>query len=196
MKSQAPNKTTKLAMIIAQLQTTLDVYDGLFNKEEDAKKIGESFPDIYQSISQSMRVHIIIGCAAVFTDPSKDSQGNQNLSLKNLEEMYSDAFKEDTKNAIKEVFDIVKNMNLKKYRNKHVVHLSLEEIMGGKHVSASINIDNIRELLHKTHLLLNKIAHDAKFMPNTEVNSFYREIPIRQSTTEFLNRISQKSDGK
>jgi hypothetical protein len=179
-----------MASVIAKLQTTLDVYEGLFVEIEDAEVTIKSFSEIGNSLKASLSTHIIIGCAAIFSDPEK-SCGNENMSLKNIISKYEDKLSENTQKLKKVIFGLVTEMNLKTFRNKHVGHFGLEECLGYKKVERDITVDKVRLLLKKSQIFINMLIKDAELMPEGHSLAYYSEIPASRSTKKYLMRLSQ-----
>ena len=179
----------KTASTIAKIQTALDVYEGLFARKEDAERILKQFREIGESIKRSLSTQIIIGCAALFSDPA-ESFGNENMSFENLIKKYECDFSNETQIVKKQLFDLVAQMNLKVFRNKHVGHFGLDEMLGHNNIERDINVMNVRMLLDKSQIFLNMIIHDSGLMPENESLEFYRKISKTRSTAEFLKRLS------
>ena len=179
----------KTASTIAKIQSTLDVYEGLFARKEDAEKILTHFQEIGEAIKRSLSTEIIIGCAALFSDPDK-SCGNENMSFKNLISKYECKFSNETQKGKNQIFNLIAQMNLKKFRNKHVGHFGLDEMLGNNHIIRDITVMNVRELLNKAQIFLNMIIHDSGLMPQNESLNFYRKISESRSTAEFLKRLT------
>ncbi|WP_339526578.1 AbiU2 domain-containing protein [Pseudomonas sp. EA_35y_Pfl2_R111] len=178
----------KMVSVIAKLQTTLDVYEGLFAEKNNAEITINNFHEIGNSIKNALRTHIIIGCAALFSDPSRTC-GNENMSLKNLIEKNESKLSASAIALKNEIFNLVENMNLKKFRNKHVGHFGLEEMLGFQATEAEITVSNVRLLLEKSQKFINILIHDAQIMPQNESLGFYSKIPNHRSTDKFLARL-------
>ncbi len=73
----------KMASVIGEINTALDVYEGMYARKEDAEVTIRPFPEIGSTLKRALTTIIIIGCAALFSDPDKTC-GNENMSLKNL----------------------------------------------------------------------------------------------------------------
>lgn len=182
----------KMASAMAKLQTTLDVYEGLFAKKEDAEITIMPFYEIGSSLKLALTTHIIIGCAAIFSDPIKTC-GNENMSLKNIVAKHEDKFSDMTLALKNEIFDLVIEMNLKTYRNKHVGHFGLKECLGYEEVDRDITVDNVRLLLQKSQVFINKVIQDAGIMPEGHSLAYYSKIPESRSTTKFLRRLNESA---
>jgi hypothetical protein len=178
----------RMASVIAKLQTSLDVYEGLFAEKYNAEITINHFHEIGSSLKSALRTHIIIGCAALFSDPSKTC-GNENMSLTNLIEKHESSLSPSAIALKNEIFNIVKEMNLKKFRNKHIGHFGLEEMLGFQATEAEITVSNVRSLLEKSQKFINMLIHDTKIMPQNESLGFYSKIPSHRSTDKFLARI-------
>lgn len=106
------SQVLKMAHVLAKLQRTLDVYEGLFASKEEAAVIFQSFNEIGDSLKSALSTHLIIGCAAIFSDPEK-SCGNENMSLKNLVSKHESSLGEDSQQLLGEIWESVEKMNLK-----------------------------------------------------------------------------------
>ena len=177
----------RTASAIANLQITLDVYEGLFARKEDAAVILKDFRQIGGAIKKSLSTEIIVGCAALFSDPAQ-SFGNKNMSLDNLVSKYEATFSDETKKVKSEISALVEGMNLKTFRNKHIGHFGLPEMLGETTIERDITVMNVRELLEKAQTFINMIMHDSGSMPADESLAFYRRIPKDCSPGAFLRR--------
>ncbi|WP_286221231.1 hypothetical protein [Marinobacter apostichopi] len=182
------SQVLKMAHVLAKLQRTLDVYEGLFASKEEAAVIFQSFNEIGDSLKSALSTHLIIGCAAIFSDPEK-SCGNENMSLKNLVSKHESSLGEDSQQLLGEIWESVEKMNLKKFRNKHVGHFGLEECLGFKQVDRNITVQSVRSLLKRADLLINHLITDASILPQGESLAFYSKIPAPRGTDEFLKRL-------
>ncbi|PVU67073.1 hypothetical protein C9E85_05395 [Plesiomonas shigelloides] len=174
--------------MIAQLQRTLDVYEGLFLRVQDAKIIMESFNEIGDTLKRSLSTHIIIGCAAIFSDSDKTC-GHENMSLKNIISKHQHNFSEETKQLYNDIILLVDEMNLKNYRNKHVGHFGLDESLGNKQVKRDITTTNTRKLLESSQILLNDIINDSSLLPKGHIVAYYTPIPQRRAPQRFLEKL-------
>lgn len=175
---------------LAELQSSLEVFKGLFLEKEDAEVLSSQFYEIGFALHKSLSTHLIIGCAALFTDPGTDKTSkNENLSFLNLYQKYNDKFSEETislKNNIEKIIDC---MNLKAFRNKYVGHFDLDHKLGNKSVVENITTHNLEELITKGQKLLNLIIRDAKLRPANNILAFYTPIPENRSVKRFLDRL-------
>lgn len=178
----------KMAHVLAKLQRTLDVYEGLFASKDDAAVIFQRFNEIGDSLKSALSTHLIIGCAAIFTDPEK-SCGNENMSLKNLVSKHESSLGHDSQRLLDEIWELVETMNLKIFRDKHIGHFGLEECLGFKIVDRDITVQNVRTLLKKADVLINCLIADAAILPQGESLAFYSAIPAQRGTVEFLKRL-------
>ena len=178
----------KMAHVLAKLQRTLDVYEGLFGSKEDAEVILQSFNEIGDSLKSALATHLIIGCAAIFSDPEK-SCGNENMSLRNLVAKHEGSLGKDSQRLLNDIWELVEKMNLKTFRNKHVGHFGLEECLGYSQVDRDITVQSVRSLLKKADLLINYLIADASIMPEGHYLAYYSKIPTPRGTDEFLKRL-------
>ena len=181
-------QVNKMAFALAELQSNLEVYKGLFQEKEDAEVIFSQFQEIGSALKKSLSTNLIIGCAALFTDPDK-SFGNENMSFYNLYEKHNDKLSTDTISLRESIDLIVKNMNLKTFRNKHVGHFGLDEKLGKQSVDANITTHNLEELMTKGQRLLNLIIRDAQLLPVGHSLAYYTPIPESRSVKRFLDRL-------
>ncbi|MCD1647531.1 hypothetical protein [Marinobacter adhaerens] len=182
----------KMALVLAKLQRTLDVYEGLFGSKDDAAIIFESFAEIGGSLKSALATHLIIGCAAIFSDP-EISFGNENMSLRNLVSKHESQLGEKSQRLLVEIWKSVEDMNLKKYRNKHVGHFGLEECLGYKEVDRDITVQSMRCLLKQADVFINQLIADASLLPEGHALAYYNRIPELRGTNEFLRRIQSNA---
>ena len=178
----------KMASVIGEINTALDVYEGMYARKEDAEIIIRPFPEIGSSIKRALTTHIIIGCAALFSDPDKTGS-NENMSLKNLVSKYEQSFKSDTLTLYQEIETLLSDMNLKIFRNKHIGHFDLEACLGNVQIPRDITVDLVRELLAKSATFINLVIRDANLMENGHSLSYSPSIPNSRGTNEFLGRL-------
>ncbi len=181
-------KVVKMAYFLANLQRTLDVYEGLFASKEDAAVILQSFSEIGGSLKSALATHLVIGSTAIFSDPEK-SCGNENTSLKNLVSKHESSLGEDFQRLLGEIWELVESMNLKKFHNKHVGHFRLEECLGYREVDRDITIQSLRSLLKKTDVLISYLIADASILPEGHSLAYNSKIPAPRGTDEFLRRL-------
>lgn len=182
----------KMATVIGEINTALDVYEGMYARKEDAEVTICLFPEIGTSLKRALTTHIIIGCAALFSDPDKTC-GNENMSLKNLVSKYEQNFKCDTLTLYQEIETLVSDMNLKIFRNKHVGHFDLEACLGYVQIQRDITVGKVRELLAKSATFINLVIRDANLMENGQSLSYSPSIPKSRGTNEFLERFRKNA---
>lgn len=178
----------KMAFALAELQSSLEVYKGLFQEKDDAEIIFSQFHEIGSALKKSLSANMIIGCAALFTDPNK-SFGNENMSFCNLYEKHDDKLSSEAISLKENIDLIVENMNLKRFRNKHVGHFGLDEKLGKQAVVANITTYNLEELMTKGQRLLNFIIRDAQLLQVGHSLAYYTPIPESRSVKRFLDRL-------
>ena len=184
----------KMARTLAELRSCLDVYEGLFKEQENVEMIHAQFKEIGKSLQSSLTVNLIIGCAALFTDPHETTikrQVIENMSFPNLHNKYIDKYSIETtklKNKIDEIIN-EENMNLKNFRNKHVGHFDLQVKLGNNNIPRTITIDTLKNLITDGSKLLHLITRDAKLLPTGQSIDYYTPIPETRSTKVFLNRL-------
>lgn len=179
----------KMAYALADLQSSLDVYKGLFQEKDDAEVIFSQFREIGTALTKSLSVDLLIGCAALFTDPDKGSRKEENMSFKNLYMKYEDKFSTEARSLRENIDQIVANMNLKTFRNKHIGHFDLYVKLGQQPVVANITTHNLEELITKGQRLLNIIIRDAQLLPVGHSLAYYSPIPESRSPKRFLDRL-------
>ena len=178
----------KMASVVGKLNTTLDVYEGLFGHKSDAQLTIRPYPEIGLSIKSSLITQIIIGCAALFSDPEKTC-GNENMSLKNLVSKHKHTFEDDTRNLYENIKNLVSEMNLKVFRNKHVGHFDLEACLGYAEIDRDITVDKVRKLLTMAASFINMVIRDAKLMEEGHSLSYSPTIPTSRNTKVFLEAL-------
>lgn len=181
-------QVNKMAFALAELQSSLEVYKGLFQDKEDAKVMFLQFHEIGSVLKKSLSVNLIIGCAGLFTDPH-ESLGNENMSFSNLYKKHSCKLSAEANSLIENIYLITQNMNLKTFRNKHVGHFGLDEKLGKQSVIANITTHNLEELMNKGQRLLNLIIRDAQLLPAGHSLAYYTPIPESRSAKRFLDRL-------
>lgn len=182
----------KMASVVAKLQTSLDVYEGMYARKEDAELTIRPFREIGNSLRAALSTHIIIGCAAIFSDPER-SCGNENMSLQNLVSKHKSRLSQEALDLLKEITTLVDDMNLKKFRNKHVGHFDLEACLGYSDVKRNINVQNVRDLLRNALRFINLVIRDANLMEQGHSLAYYSKIPSSRSTGVFLSRLKSNA---
>jgi hypothetical protein len=180
----------KMAFTVADLQSVLDVYKGLFLNEDDAKIIFSQFPEIAKALKNSLSTNLIISCAALFTDPAETPIAKvkyENMCFENLYKKYGCKFSSDTVDLKSQIQDLISSMNLKTFRNKYVGHYGLNEILGKNFIARNITTVNIETLLNKSQIMLNMIIRDAKLLPSGESLGYYSSILDSRSPKSFLD---------
>ncbi|WP_316674958.1 hypothetical protein [uncultured Tolumonas sp.] len=183
-------QVNRMAFALAELQSCLDVYKGLFQEKEDADILFLEFREIGAALKKSLSTNLIIGCAALFTDPEK-SFGSENMSFNNLYARYENKLAPDT-NALRD--NINKNlqlMNLKLFRNKLVGHFDLDAKLGKKLVDGYITTQALEDLIIDGQKMLNMIIRDAELRPTGNRLAFYTPISESRSVKHFLQRITK-----
>jgi hypothetical protein len=181
-------QVNKMAFALAELQSNLEVYKGLFQDKEDAEVVFSQFPEIGSALKKSLSVNLIIGCAALFTDPHETS-GNENMSFNNLYKRHGDNLSTEAISLRESINQIVENMNLKTFRNKHVGHFGLDEKLGKQSVVGNITTHNLEELMTKGQRLLNMTIRDAQLLPVGHSLAYYSPIPESRSAKRLLDRL-------
>lgn len=179
-------QVNKMAFALAELQSSLEVYKGLFQGKEDAEVIFLQFHEIGSALKKSLSVNLIIGCAAIFTDPH-ESLGNENMSFSNLYKKHYTKLSIEARLLKDSIDQIVQNMNLKTFRNKHVGHFDLEVKLGKKSIVANITTDDLKELMNHGQELLYLIIRDAQLLPAGHSLAYYTPIPDSRSAKRFLD---------
>ena len=85
--------------------------------------------------------------------------GHENMSLNNFIKKYESKLTIETMDLIEKQIKLVEKMNLKLFRNKHIGHYGLNEMLGVINVERETTASNIRELLNNAKLILNKINY-------------------------------------
>ncbi len=181
----------RMAWLVAELRSVLEIYRGFFEAPEDPEVFNVAFREIAATMQKSLSVRLIAGCAAVFTDPSSTC-GDENMSFHNLHEKYRDKLSAEASALWVRISGIVSNMNLAKFRHKYVGHFGLNEhLSSGLAVQASITNDQLHELLVAGEALINMIIRDAGVYQPGNYLAFYQPIPESRSTAQFLRRLRQ-----
>lgn len=178
----------KMAYEIAELQSALEVYRGFFEVKEEHDLFFSKFPEIGASLKKALSIKLIIGCAALLTDPH-ETKGDENMSLKNIYEKYKREFSPKTAELWANIETKTANMNLKKFRNKLVGHFSLDEKLGRKAVSAAITNQDIEELLLLSNQFLHSVIQDANSLKSGNILAYYTPIPARRSPKRLLEML-------
>jgi hypothetical protein len=186
-------QVNKMAFALAELQSSLEVYKGLFQGKEDAEVIFSQFHEIGSALKKSLSVNLIVGCAALFTDPHELS-GNENMSFSNLYKRHDKKLSIEADSLRGSIDQIVQNMNLKTFRNKHVGHFGLKEKLGKKSVAANITTHDLEELMNYGQRLLNLIIRDAQLLPAGHSLAYYTPIPDSRSAKRFLDRLRRANE--
>ena len=187
MKDQCYEMATKLA----ELRRVLDVYRGMFELPEDAAAIAGPFPEIAGAIRKSLSVHLLSGCAALFTDPAKTNK-DENMSFQNLIANFPPGLPAQAQTEWAKIEAIAAGMNLKGFRNKYVAHFGLlEHLIDAPAVEQGITSEKLHELLVAGESLINLIIRiPGVYQPGT-VFTFYQPIPASRSTAPFLRQLSR-----
>lgn len=189
------SQVLKMASVIADLQTTLDVYEGLFFSEDTNNSALNDFRRVGHVLKKSLETRIIIGCAAIFSDPSKPKKegSDENMSFDNLADRHKINLSDESQKLLAGIRAAIKEMGLKDYRNKHIGHFDLDVYLGKKSIEHGITINKIRVVLTKSQELINRIITDCRLLPDGHKLSFYSKIPKNQSPTELLRRLNNIS---
>jgi hypothetical protein len=118
-----------MSLKISDLQVALDVFEGMFISQKNSDQIVIPFPEIGRAISAALITELVIGCAAIFSDPPR-SMGNENMSIENLRLKYLSVESPATKLIYEQLTTILKAMNIKDFRNKYVGHFDLNNVLG------------------------------------------------------------------
>ena len=184
----AMDQVNKMAFALAELQSSLEVYKGLFQDKEDAEVMFLQFHEIGSALKKSLSVNLIIGCAALFTDHD-ESFGHENMSFGNLYKRYGNKLSIEANSLKGEIDQIVESMKLKTFRNKHVGHFGLEEKLGKKTVAANITTHDLEKLMKQGQRIINLIIRDAHLLPAGHSLAYYTPIPDSRTPKRLLDRL-------
>lgn len=182
------DQVNKMAFALADLRSSLDVYKGLFHNEEDVKIIRSQFQEISLVLQKSLSVKLIIGCAALFTDPPASFR-RDNMSFKNLYCKHSNKLSDDAHLLFEDIRHTAESVDLKNFRNRHVGHFDLDEKLSDEWSPKKITTHDLENLINSGERLLNLIIRDAKLRPAGHVLEYCNQIPESRSTKLFLDRF-------
>lgn len=183
------NQLHAMSLKISDLQVALDVFEGMFIGQKSADQIVIRFPEIGKSISAALITELIIGCAALFSDPPR-SMGNENMSIENLRSKYLSVESSETKLIYEKLTAILKEMNIKDFRNKHVGHLDLNNALGITSVNRHISVNQLREVFTLAQKYLHSLGRESGLLLKTEYMAYYSVIPASRNTEVFLSQLS------
>lgn len=166
-----------MGLIVADLQHTVDVLEGLFIGKSKEDSIETHFPEIGKVIYESLVVRLIAGSAALFSDSASFDDKDENMSLENLHEKYGGDKNERTNLLFKKIKIIVRDMNIKKYRHKYVAHFDLKELTRSSNnkIKRNITIENLREICLLSQEYIQLLAWESGIFKKTEYMSYYKE---------------------
>lgn len=175
-----------IGLITADIQHTLDVLEGLFIGKLKEDSIETNFPEVGKVIFDSLVIRVIVGCAALFSDPDI-SCGRENMSLKNLHIKHGGNEKECTNSLFEKIKTIVDEMNIKQYRNRYIAHFDLTELTGGNGnmTKRNITIKKLKELCSLSQEYIQLLGWESGIFKNTEHMSYYAQIPPHRGTDIF-----------
>lgn len=178
-----------MSLKISDLQVTLDIFEGMFIGQENSDQIVLPFPEIGKTISSALITELIIGCAAIFCDPSK-SRGNENMSIENLRIKYLSVESTEANKIYERITAILKEMNIKDFRNKYVGHFDLNNTLGISSSKHHISVNQLRNIFTLSQKYLHFLCRESGLLPKTEHMAYYSPIPASRNTQAFLNKIS------
>jgi hypothetical protein len=178
-----------MSLKISDLQVALDVFEGMFIGQKNADQIVIPFPEIGKAISAALITELIIGCAAIFSDPPR-SMGSENMSFENLRLKYLSVESSGTKLIYEQLTAILKAMNIKDFRNKHVGHLDLNNALGITSVNRHISVNQLREVFTLAQKYLHSLGRESGLLPKTAYMAYYSAIPDSRNTEVFLSKIN------
>lgn len=179
------------ALQISNLHEALNIFEEMFVGDESSiqYRINAPFPEIGNLLSASVIHFILSGLAAVFSDPAR-SCGNENMSLRNLQERYKDCESHEAKKIFDQIESKVNNSNIKMYRNKYLSHIGLDEALGKAYVNRFISVNLLREIFELGNEYLLQLQRDANILSSCEYWSYSTKLPEYKSVAKYLSRFN------